>query len=266
MVYQRIKYPDGSVYAKITDFTNPVITERINTYEDLFFIKSLKDACDYNDIEKVVLNIPCMFQQQHDRRFHENESFELQLVADFINSCNFKRVNIYHPHSDVTTCAIKHSKGIDNSKLVIEVLKDIESNYTKNKPMLLSTDGGSFKWINKMADVIEFNGDVYGASKCRDNVTHKLVQMIDCKDFNGRDIIVLDDLSVFGGTFLGLSKMLKERNVGKLFLAVSHITVQNPNKDLEKAYDHIYCTNSKYNSYDLNNLTIFDINDLKIFE
>ncbi len=41
MKYNRRKYPDGGVYAEIEDFTNPVITERINNYEDLFFIKSL---------------------------------------------------------------------------------------------------------------------------------------------------------------------------------------------------------------------------------
>jgi ribose-phosphate pyrophosphokinase len=90
--------------------------------------------------------------------------------------------------------------------------------------------------------------------------------MIDCKDFGGRDILVVDDLSVFGGTFLGLASMLRERNVGKLFLAVSHITVQNPNKALETAFDRIYCTNSKFDKYDLSNLTVFNLDDLKIFE
>jgi len=51
MQYTRGKYPDGGVYAQVTDFSYPVITERINSYEDLFFIKSLKDVCDYNEID-----------------------------------------------------------------------------------------------------------------------------------------------------------------------------------------------------------------------
>jgi len=263
MQYNRVKYPDGGVYAVVTDFSNPVITERINTYEDLFFIKSIKEACDYNDIDNVELNIPCMFQQQHDRRFNKNESFELQIVADFINSCGFKKVRVFHPHSDATQIALKKCHPVDNSKYITEVLNQLN---LSEKPLLLSTDGGSFKWINKMADVINFTGEVYGASKSRDAVTHKLVQMIDRQDFEGRDVIVVDDLCVFGGTFLGLSKMLRERNVGKLYLAISHVTVPNPNKALETAYDRIFCTNSKYNQYDLNNLTIINIEDLKIFE
>jgi ribose-phosphate pyrophosphokinase len=263
MQYLRCRYPDGGIYAQITDFSNPVITERINSYEDLFFIKSLKETCDYNDIEGVELNIPCMFQQQHDRRFHTNESYELQIVADFINSCGFKKVRIYHPHSDVTGGVLKKFYHVDNSRFITQVLTDIN---LPEKPILLSTDGGSFKWINKMADVIEFSGEVYGASKSRDAVTHKLVQMIDRQDFEGRDVLVCDDLCVAGGTFLGLSAMLKERNIGRLFLAVSHITIQTPNKALEGAYERIFTTNSKYSEYGLSNLTVYDINDLKIFE
>lgn len=251
MVYKRLKYPDGGIYAQIDDFTNPIITERINTYEDLFFIKSLKEACDYNRVKNVELVIPCMFQQQHDRRFEENQSFELKLVSDFINSCNFDKVSVFHPHSDSTQMGLNNVHIIDNSEFVSKVLDDIGS-----KPIMLSTDGGSYKWINKLADKLDYQSEVYGASKSRDPQTHKLVQVIDRQDFDGKDIIILDDLCVFGGTFLGLAKMLKERNAGKLYLAVSHITVEKPNKELSNLYEKIYCTNSKYEAYELDNLKI----------
>jgi ribose-phosphate pyrophosphokinase len=251
MVYKRLKYPDGGIYAQIDDFTNPIITERINTYEDLFFIKSLKEACDYNRVKNVELVIPCMFQQQHDRRFEENQSFELKLVSDFINSCNFDKVSVFHPHSDSTQMGLNNVHIIDNSEFVSKVLDDIGS-----KPIMLSTDGGSYKWINKLADKLDYQSEVYGASKSRDPQTHKLVQVIDRQDFDGKDILILDDLCVFGGTFLGLAKMLKERNAGKLYLAVSHITVEKPNKELSNLYEKIYCTNSKYEAYELDNLKI----------
>ena len=50
MIYRRIKYPDGGIYAEIDDFTDPIIKEKINSYEDLFFVKSLKEICDHNKI------------------------------------------------------------------------------------------------------------------------------------------------------------------------------------------------------------------------
>ncbi len=254
MQYKRNRYPDNGVYASIDDFTNPIITEKINSYEDLFFVKSLKDSCDYNGIKDVELRIPCMFQQQHDRRFSDNQSFELKLVCDFINSCNFGKVHVFHPHSDITPALLNNVRIIDNSKFIKTVLSEIPP-----KPILLSTDAGSYKWINKLADIISFDGEVYGANKARDPHTHKLTQVIDRQDFQGKDILIADDICVVGGTFLGLAKMLKDRNVGKLYLAVSHMTVKNPNKELETLYETVFCTNSKYDEYDLNNLTIIKL-------
>lgn len=254
MKYTRKKYPDGGIYAEVQDFTNPQIVERINSYEDLFFIKSIKDVCDFNGVNDVELFIPCMFQQQHDRRFADNESFELKLVADFINSCNFSKVTIFHPHSDSTGMGVRNARVVDNSAFISQVLKDLEQ-----EPVILSTDAGSFKWINKLADKIKFEGEVYSASKSRDLVTHKLTQVIENEDFEGKDILVIDDLCVFGGTFVGLANLLKERNAGKLYLAVSHMTVQNPNPELEKHYDKIFTTNSKFGYYELNNLTTYDL-------
>jgi ribose-phosphate pyrophosphokinase len=252
MKYLKKKYPDGSFYVEVEDFSEPIITERINSYEDLFFIKSIKEVCDFNGIKDVELFIPCMFQQQHDRRFFDNQSFELKIVCDFINSCNFSKVYVFHPHSDSTQMGLNNIRVVDNSKFISSVLSRIDSN-----PILFSTDAGSFKWINKLVDKIGFNGDVYCASKSRDLKTHDLKQVIDCSDFGGRDILVLDDLCVKGGTFIGLLNMLKERNVGKIYLAVSHMTIQDPNTSLE-CYDKIFTTNSKYDYYVLNNLELID--------
>lgn len=242
MQYTRNRYPDGGIYATITDFTNPVITERINNYEDLFFIKSLKDVCDYNGIENVELFIPCLFQQQHDRRFKPNESFEGKLVADFINSCNFKKVTVFHPHSDVIIGQINKCHIIDNSEYIKWVLEQIDN---KENLILMSSDAGGFKPLIKLAEIIEWKGDTYSASKSRDPKSHKLTQLIDRSDFNGHDLLIVDDLCVGGGTFIGLAKLLRERNCGKLYLAVSHITIEKPNPELWDCFDKVFTTNSK---------------------
>ena len=246
MKYERRHYPDGGVYAVIYNFDHPIIKERINTYEDLFFIKSLKDICDYNDVE-VELFIPCMFQQQHDRRFNENESFELRIVADFINSCNFKRVYIHHPHSDVTGALINRSRVIDNHLFINEVLRKVGS----ENLVLMSSDAGGFKPLIKLADIIEWKGETESAAKSRDPLTHKLTQQVSTMDFKGKDVLIVDDICVYGGTFVGLGKIMETRNVGKMYLACSHVTVKEPSRELPNYYDRMFTTNSKYDSYDV---------------
>jgi hypothetical protein len=53
---------------------------------------------------------------------------------------------------------------------------------------------------------------------------------------------------------------LQGKNCGKVSLAVSHLTVKNPSKQLEQFYK-VFSTTSKYGrgEYNLNNLTLFDI-------
>lgn len=62
--------------------------------------------------------------------------------------------------------------------------------------------------------------------------------------------MLLDDICIYGGTFKGLAKLLKERNCGKLYLAVSHMTVQDLGGDpVTNYFDKVFTTNSKYDNY-----------------
>lgn len=257
MKYERRKYPDGGTYAVVSDFSDPVIREHINTYEDLFFIKSLKDVCDYNNIE-VDLFIPCMFQQQHDRRFNNNESFELKIVCDFINSCNFRRVYVYHPHSDVTAALLHRSEVIDNRLFINSVLDKIES----DNLILMSSDAGGFKPLVKLADSLNWKGEIESAVKSRDPLTHKLTQQVSTMDFKGKDVLIVDDICVYGGTFVGLGKILKERNVGNTYLACSHTTIKAPSSELEKYFNRVFTTNSKFEQYNYSLIEVIKTLDL----
>lgn len=268
MEYTITTYPDGGKYVTITNTSSNCFTYQINDYSDLFMLKSIKDAWDnmhkLAPVAKRPLHvfIPCMFQQQHDRRFNENESHELKLVCEFINSCDFASVEIFHPHNESAISTILNNVMFTPTKVYYRYVFDNLRNHDvfldapdKLPPILLSTDAGSFKWVNKIAE--EYKLDLYAANKMREK--GKLTQNIECQDFKGRDIIIFDDLCVYGGTFVGLGKMLKERNCGKLFLVVSHMTVKNPNKELENLFDAVYTTNSKFSNYNLSNVKVFGI-------
>lgn len=216
-------------------------------------MRSGKKTVTFKDVNPNLkeITIPCMFQQQHDRRFNSNESFELKLVCELINSCNFEKVKIFHPHSDVTPALINNCEVIDNIYFIKSVLSNIceirEDGYLEDNLILMSSDAGGFKPLMKLCKYLFWEGETYSASKARDK--DKLIQVVDRQDFQGKDILLVDDICVYGGTFIGLAKILKERNVGKLYLAVSHITVETPNNELFKLFDKVYTTNSKGLTY-----------------
>lgn len=257
-----IKYPDGSSYATVPDiypeiYYDQEFTFRINTYEDLWHLNQIVDA--FNNLGMTPeVTIPWLIDGQADRRFKPNHSSGLKLVCKLLDSMN-ARFKIFHPHNpEVVEASIDNVEIIDNSEFISNVLNILVENHGYDARSLdtcttvLLPDGGAYKWGVKLMDKIDFGGDVIAASKNRNFVNGKsvLTQQLPDYDFEGKDILIIDDACIYGGTFKGLAKMLRERNCGKLYLAVSHITVQNFEKDNVFGYfDKVFTTNSKFDDY-----------------
>ena len=271
--YKKQYYPDNSFYVEVGNF-NKTFIFRINSYEDLWELNQLHDVYKYNNKNAIVI-IPNLFTSQEDRRFDIAQPFGLKLVLEFLKGMENFDYKIFHPHNSEVVEAILDDRVeiIDNHDFINDVFFHI-SNYksfmdfaTKresfiynndkgiqipNNLVVLLPDGGAYKWGVKLMDKLGFNGDVVAASKNRQYVDgkSKLVQQLPNYDFNGKDILIIDDICIYGGTFKGLAKMLKERNCGKIYLAVSHITVQNLGDDaITNYFDMVYTTNSKFSKY-----------------
>ncbi len=258
------KYPDGSSYVTIPEKwenTYQKLVFKINTYEDVIHLLQLCDVLTYNNIITEI-TIPCLLDAQADKRFNNNESSGLKvllnLLKDTEDNIYFK---IFHPHNpEVVEAIIPNVNIIDNSEFIKNVLYDIEIDITVNKGndfypnnlILMSADAGGFKPLIKLCNKIGWKGETYSASKAREFHMGEtiLVQKIDKQNFDGKDILIVDDICVYGSTFKNLAKMLRERNCGKLYLAVSHMTVQNLGEDLVTNYfDKVFTTNSKFDKY-----------------
>lgn len=254
------KYPDGTSYVEIAKKESIIF--KINTYEDLWHLNQYVDAYWNYFRDKPLITIPNIIDGQADRRFYAEHSSGLKLVCKFLNqmSANFR---IFHPHNaEVVEALMDNVEIIDNSEFIIRVLNQIGSNpilhekyHIKGQPnnydnlILMSSDAGGFKPLMKLCDKIKWQGTTESASKSRkDGKVDE--QKVPLEDFGGKDILIVDDICIYGGTFKGLSKLLRERNCGKLYLAVSHITIRDHEKDNVFSYfDKVFTTNSKYDNY-----------------
>lgn len=253
MKHTKTYYPDGSFYVTVEEFSDS-FTFFLNSYEDLWELNQILDVYKYTNENKPLVTIPCLLDAQADRRFEYNQPHGLKLVLNFLNSM-YANFQFFHPHnSEVVEVALDNVNIIDNSNFVEKVLFDLTNNtynYSEDdlssKLILFSSDSGGFKPLMKLCGKLKWEGETFSASKSRKYVDgkSKLIQEIDRADFEAKDILIIDDICVKGGTFTGLAKMLRERNVGKLYLAVSHLTLETVSEDLIKSFDKIYTTDSK---------------------
>mgnify|MGYP001182207423 CR=1 FL=1 len=261
--FERLRYPDGQISAKWVAGqydNNPlarrkgdsVLKQRINSYEDLFFVRACADVLQHQGVGGWSLFIPCMFGQRSDRRFVNFQSFDLKLITDIINECGFDEVEILDPHSDVTMALIENSAKRSSFEYVEKSVKDVMEKQLLTDGymtdiLLVSPDAGAYKKVFEYGE--KLNLPVVGAMKHRDKEGN--VNLLFSHDVTGKDCFIVDDLCDGGYTFITLGKRLKESGARKVYLYVSHGLFSKGFETLTAVIDHIYCTNSIRDEHEL---------------
>ncbi|MFZ3574036.1 phosphoribosyltransferase family protein [Tenacibaculum finnmarkense] len=237
MNYEIKKFNDGQVTAKILEKGNLHVKIRGNTYEDLFRIASIKEAWDAeNRLHKTataILTMYCLIGQRSDRRFNEKESFDLKVIANFINSMGFDKVEILHPHSSISLALIDNSVELKSYEYVKKAYHAI------GNPVLISPDAGAYKTTHEIAEKLE--ADLIPSNKVRIVGVPKITIQGAVKN---KECLIVDDLADGGRTFNFLAKELKNQGATKVFLYVTHGQFNYGFDELKENINHIYCTNS----------------------
>ncbi|WBX74201.1 phosphoribosyltransferase family protein [Tenacibaculum pacificus] len=237
MKYEIKKFNDGQVTAKILEKENLHVKIRGNSYEDLFRIATIKEAWDAENIlnktATAILTIYCLIGQRSDRRFNEKESFDLKVIANFINSMCFDKVEILHPHSSISLALINNSIEIKSYEFVKKAY------HTIGNPILISPDAGAYKTTHEIAEKLK--ADLIPSNKVRIAGVPKITIQGDVKN---KECLIVDDLADGGRTFNFLAKELKNQGATKVFLYVTHGQFNYGFDELKENINHIYCTNS----------------------
>lgn len=240
--FENFTFSGGEPHIKIDpNFDNSkavTITHRINSFNDLGLLCLTVDALQRMEALPETLIIPYFPSARQDRVMIKGEPLSVKVYADIINSLNFKKVIVFDAHSEVTPAVLNNCEVVSNHKFIESVIQEIGQNI-----LLISPDGGALKKIYKVS---EFLGglDVVECSKSRNVKTGKLTGFkVYEADLNGKDCLIVDDICDGGGTFTGLAEELKNKNAGKLFLAVSHGIFSKGFENLN-CFERIFTTDS----------------------
>jgi ribose-phosphate pyrophosphokinase len=241
--------PDFDVNQKVT------ITHRINSFNDFGLLCLAVDALRRMDVKIIDLFIPYFPAARQDRVMIKGEPLSVKVYADILNAMQLEKVYVFDAHSEVTPALVNNCEVIPNHTFIQQVIKRIGSDVK-----LISPDGGALKKIYKVS---EFLGgvEVVECSKSRDVKTGKLSGFkVYEDDLNGIDCLIVDDICDGGGTFVGLAEELKNKNAGKLFLAVSH-GIFNKGFEVLDCFEKIFTTNS-FKDFDNERVVVVGLDQL----
>ena len=236
-------FPGGEPHIKINpnfDIALPVsVTHRLNSFNDLGLLCIAIDALKRLGATLDCLFIPYFPAARQDRLMIKGEPLSVKVYADIINGFHFNKVFILDAHSEVSPALLNNCTVIPNHNFIEEVIEKV-----KKDVLLVSPDAGALKKIYTLSAYLG-GLEIIECSKSRDVRTGQLKGFkVYADDLKGRDCLIVDDICDGGGTFIGLAKELKEKNAGKLYLAVSHGIFSKGFEELNKHYEKIFTTNS----------------------
>lgn len=235
--FKEMLFPDNQPHIVIHDVfpgEEVRVVHPIRSSLELVQLMLIGNAIKHAGATPVELVIPYLMAARYDRVINPGDSFDLEVVADCINSIGFKNVHIFDAHSPVATKLIKNSKSHNNSKLV--------KAYSRPNSVLIVPDkGASLKageyqsWNTNIADVVE-------CDKSRDLQTGKVSLIVHNPELClNRNCVIIDDICDGGATFLTIAQQIKPAH---LTLIVSHGIFSKGFSALKEHFHDIITTDS----------------------
>lgn len=243
---------DGEI-VDIEDVTL-VITQRFNSVADMFAIVQAVDAVKRIGFKKIQLVLPYFPGARQDRVCNAGESLTVKVFANMINNCDFEKVFIFCPHSDVTPALINNVELIDLESAFLENIiyhTGFEYLHTIN---IVCPDAGAGKRVSGLAKKLietfpKLTINLIRCEKERDIATGELKSFyVQTDDLGGAPTIICDDIVAKGGTFIGLGNELRKKNCGDLILYTCHADFDEGLLNMSNFFTSVYTSNSKSDS------------------
>lgn len=235
-------YPDNQPHVNITGIKpGDEVYVRCAILDSLTLIHLLQcaDALSSIGAKKMILSIPYLMGARSDRVMQPGDSFDLRVVADIINLCNFDLVRLFDVHSPMALELINNSVNISNALLVDAY------NYTNS--VLICPDKGAVPKVSRYMDANRNLTEVVYCTKDRDltngNISLQVQKPEVC--FN-RNCVIIDDICDGGGTFLAIASQIVPKS---LTLIVTHGIFSKGFTELEKSFDKIITSDSYAQGY-----------------
>lgn len=147
------------------------------------------------------------------------EPLSIKVFANIINSLNLNKVIVFDAHSDVSVALLNNCQNTANYEMVKYFLGELNlSDFT-----LVSPDLGAYKKVDKLAQKINYKGNIATGIKVRDLSTGQIIKSdVNTDNLNSKACVVVDDICDGGRTFIELASALKTKNAGDLYFIASH--------------------------------------------
>lgn len=244
--------PDGQPHIQLEPIPagQVDVTCSLTSMNDVGKLLVATNAVTSMKVDLGILYTPYFLGARQDRKI-KGEALTVKIIADLVNSMLWDEVLVLHPHSNSVGNLVENFTEIPHEGYLERAIDQFKPDF------LIIPDAGAAKNAGKYR---KYNLPMVQCLKVRNETTGKLSDFR-CVDLvpRGRGLIV-DDILDGCGTFLGLSKLFPDNELG---LYGTHGIFSNAANfpALELAFSQIFCTNSYLNdrTVNLSNLNLMHV-------
>ncbi|MBR9680767.1 MAG: ribose-phosphate diphosphokinase [Candidatus Altiarchaeota archaeon] len=222
---EEIQFPDGEFKfrintEKLDSDVAVVMRKRANESINAYLVKMyLLTKTLYHADSNIKLVMPYYPFARQDIQFKPTEPLSVEYVASMFDPLitDFFTVTLHMQRKSSITPMFKHAKAVNISGIpaLAEALPKVENAF------VLGPDTESIVWSKELAGLLE--NDDYGAfTKERDIDTGEIKITAKDYDFEGKNLIMVDDMASTGGTSLLATKYARDRGVKDVHLSFVH--------------------------------------------
>ena len=272
------KFPDGTLrinphmidsgYDQLREAT---ITWHYENNEEMVAMMFLTRHLQNNGVPFVHLIMPYVPNARQDRVKSITDVFTLKYFAEFINNMCFSTVTVLDPHSSVSE-ALFNNIIIENpnkylNKVFLALYELPENKGKTDILMAFYPDEGAMKRYSGLT-LLPY---AFGIKR-RDWSTGKIEGLDVAGKTNlieGRNVLIIDDISSRGGTFYHSAKKLKELGANHIYLYITHCEHTIFDGEIFKSglIDKVFTTNSIFGEKEKEYASIIGVADkMEVFE
>tara|TARA_S200002703_G_C3759202_1_gene233690 strand:- start:137 stop:1105 length:969 start_codon:yes stop_codon:yes gene_type:complete len=258
-------FPSGEIYCQYQNNIRGkdvfIVQSTNKPNEDWMELLLLIQSARLASANKITVVIPYFSYARQDRKSEPRSPISARLVLDLLEKAGATRIITLDLHniSIQGFSSIPLDSLLPCNLLINYFRKHFFKNSQLKDWLLMSPDVGGIKKVEKYSEFMNIDFGI--VHKKRINST-KVEQQIILGEVEGKNILLIDDMSESLGTLSGAAKLLKEKGAEQVIAFVSHLPLTDlgrENLEKEKYIDIILTTNSIASIPDNPKIKIIDI-------
>jgi ribose-phosphate pyrophosphokinase len=240
-------FPDGETFVKINEnirgqdiyIVQPTCPP---TNSNLMELLIMVDAARRASAERITAVIPFFGYARQDRKDQPRVPITAKLVANLLTAAGVNRVLTVDLHAAQIQGFF--DIPVDHLYAAPLLLQHLRSQgFEPGNSVIVSPDVGGIKMTKAYADALDW--DMAIVAKHRKSATEVAATSL-IGDVEGKDVLLIDDMTETGGTLTAAAGLLKERGARSVRAAVSHAILNELAHDrlAKSAITELLCTDT----------------------